>query len=193
MDLSSDFWNGLYHEDDTGWDMGVVSPSIKKYVNGLADKSISVLIPGAGNSHEAEYLHKLGFENVVVVDIAPQPLQNIKSRVPDFPENNLRCSDFFELIGKFDLIIEQTFFCAIDKTLRHNYARQVPTLLKDHGKLVGVLFNELRKDDKPPFGGNVEEYKFYFSPYFDRIAMDECYNSHPARMGREVWISLSNS
>ena len=191
MNLSSDFWNDLYHTDDAGWDMGKVSPSIKKYIDGLQDKTIPILIPGAGNSHEAEYIHSQGFENVVVLDFAPQPLENIKERVPTFPSEDLICSDFFDYKGQFDLIIEQTFFCALDKSLRAKYAQHMGALLKDPGKLVGVMFNETRKDDKPPFGGSVEEYVEIFSPYFSSIFMEHCYNSHPARDGREVWISLS--
>ena len=59
-----------------------------------------------------------GFKNVFVVDISPFAIANIKKRVPNFPSNQLFNIDFFKLTGTFDLIVEQTFFCAIDKNLR---------------------------------------------------------------------------
>ena len=190
LDLSSDFWNNRYLNDCAGWDMGEVSPPIKSYIDQLEDRDISILIPGAGNSYEAEYLHKSGFKNVVVVDIAAEPLKNLVERLPTFPEANLFHLDFFEFSGKFDLIIEQTFFCAIDKSLRANYAEQISTLLNVDGKLVGLMFDAPLNIENPPFGGSTDEYKAYFSPYFKHVAMNNCYNSHPSRNGREVWINI---
>lgn len=190
LDLSSDFWNNRYLNDCAGWDMGEVSPPIKSYIDQLEDRDISILIPGAGNSYEAEYLHKSGFKNVVVVDIAAEPLKNLVERLPTFPEANLFHLDFFEFSGKFDLIIEQTFFCAIDKSLRANYAEQISTLLNVDGKLVGLMFDAPLNIENPPFGGSTDEYKAYFSPYFKHVAMNTCYNSHPSRNGREVWINI---
>ncbi|MBL4651373.1 MAG: methyltransferase domain-containing protein [Flavobacteriales bacterium] len=193
MDLSSGFWNGRYLNNDTGWDMGGISTPIKEYINQLKNKNISILIPGGGNSYEAEYLHELGFKNVVVDDFSEQALTNINKRIPDFPKANLRQADFFSLTGKFDLIIEQTFFCAIDKSIRRKYAGQISNLLKENGKLVGLLFNAPLNTDKPPFGGNVKEYETYFSSLFNSIVIDNCYNSHPSRAGRELWINISNN
>jgi len=190
LDLSSDFWNNRYLNDQAGWDMGEISPPIKAYIDQIEDRDVSILIPGAGNSYEAEYLHKLGFKNVVVVDIANEPLKNLLGRVPTFPEANLLHVNFFELSGKFDLIIEQTFFCAIDISLRANYAEQISSLLNVNGKLVGLMFDASLNIETPPFGGSTDEYKAYFSPYFKLVVMGPCYNSHPSRNGREIWINL---
>ena len=90
-------------------------------------------------------------------------------RLPTFPEANLFHLDFFEFSGKFDLIIEQTFFCAIDKSLRANYAEQISTLLNVDGKLVGLMFDAPLNIENPPFGGSTDEYKAYFSPYFKHV------------------------
>lgn len=190
MDLSSDFWNKRYLSDNTGWDIGEVSPPLKAYIDQIEDRDVSILIPGAGNSYEAEYLYKLGFKNVLVVDIAAEPLKNLSLRVPRFPESNMLHIDFFELSGKFDLIIEQTFFCAIDISLRAKYAKQMSSLLNLNGKLVGILFDAPLNIETPPFGGSTDEYKTYFSPYFNHLIMHPCLNSHPSRNGREIWINL---
>ena len=89
-----------------------------------------------------------------------------------------------------DLIVEQTFFCAINPSLRKAYAKKMHELLNKKGKLVGVLFNDVLNTDKPPFGGNKEEYISYFNPYFNFKTFDVCYNSIKPRANRELFINF---
>jgi len=189
-ELTENYWNKRYLDGLTGWDMGEVSPPIKAYVDQLEDKSISILIPGAGNSYEAEYLFKNGFTNVHLLDYAEAAMNGFSHRNPEFPKNNIHIEDFFKHEGKYDMIMEQTLFCAIDPELRQRYADTVAELLNSGGKLVGLLFN-CQFEDGPPFGGDAREYFKYFSPYFDPIRMTECYNSIPARLGNELFINLT--
>ena len=150
IELSETFWNNKYLHNKTGWDLGDISNPLKEYFNQLEDKSIRILIPGGGNSYEAEYLFNKGFNNVFVVDIAEEPLKRIRNRVPSFPKENLIHADFFELENVFDLIIEQTFFCAINPKLRPKYVQKVNELLTGSGKLVGLLFDAVLNEDHPP-------------------------------------------
>ena len=190
MKLTEEYWNNCYQSKDTRWDLGKISPPIEAYISQLQDRELSILIPGGGNSHEAEYLLNKGFKNVFVVDISPFAIANIKSRVPNFPFKQLYNKDFFKLNGRFDLIIEQTFFCAIDKNLRSSYAKKMAELLNAEGKLVGLLFNAPLNEDHPPYGGTIKEYVGYFEPYFEIEIMEPCYNSIEPRSGREVWIKM---
>ncbi|MDT0293610.1 hypothetical protein ACFQ3R_13565 [Mesonia ostreae] len=96
---SSNYWENRYQKKQTGWDLGEISYPLKAYIDQLEDKSIRILIPGAGNSYEAEYLFLNGFKNVYVADFASSPLQNIKNRVPNFPKNQLLHIDFFKMEG----------------------------------------------------------------------------------------------
>ncbi|CAN5507338.1 methyltransferase domain-containing protein [soil metagenome] len=190
IELNSDYWTNRYQKNETSWDLGTISTPLKEYIDQLTDKNSSILIPGAGNAHEAEYLFKLGFTNVTLIDISPQPLENIKARIPNFPSQNLILADFFEHEGQYDLIIEQTFFCAIDPSLRKEYAKKMHQLLNNNGKLVGVLFNDVLNSDHPPFGGNKEEYIPYFQQYFNFKTFDICYNSIKPRANRELFINF---
>lgn len=104
------YWEQKYVNNKTGWDIGHISTPIKNYIDQLENKELRILIPGAGNSHEAEYLWNLGFKNLFVLDIALQPLKNLKNRVKVIPDSHLIHTDFFEFNDTFDLIIEQTFF-----------------------------------------------------------------------------------
>ncbi|WP_430425292.1 methyltransferase domain-containing protein [Maribacter litoralis] len=185
------YWTERYKNNNTGWDIGYPSTPIKEYADQLTDKSIQILIPGAGNAYEAEYLWKAGFVNTHILDISIIPLQEFKKRNPDFPKENMHQSDFFEFSGQFDLIIEQTFFCSfvpVDEN-RNAYAKQMASLLKPKGKLAGLWFNFPLTDDmeKRPFEGNKELYIKYLSPYFKTITFDPCYNSIAPRQGKELF------
>ena len=188
MDLSEKAWDHRYLKNDIGWDLGEVSLPLKNYFDQLENKELKILIPGGGNSYEAEYLFNKGFSNVFVVDLSKTALENIKKRTPNFPVSQLILGNFFDLNDSFNLIIEQTFFCAIHPSLREQYALKVKELLTSKGKLVGLLFNVPLHKDKPPFGGSKAEYVGFFQPHFMIKKMEACYNSHDTRQGREVFI-----
>lgn len=190
MNLSEDFWDNSYKQSDIGWDLGEVSPPLKAYFDQLTNKNLKILIPGSGNSHEAEYLFKKGFKNVFVIDLSETALLNLKHRVPDFPKSHLIHGDFFDMENNFDLIIEQTFFCAINPNLRKHYAKKAFDLLNKKGKIVGLLFNVPLNETRPPFGGSKIEYLEYFKPYFNISFMDKAYNSHQARQEKELFFNI---
>jgi SAM-dependent methyltransferase len=188
--FTPDYWQGRYETKQTGWDLGAVSPPLQTYFDLLSDKNLKILIPGCGNAYEAEYLHHYGFRNVYLADIAAAPLEAFRKRVPDFPAEHLLHIDFFELQDQFDLIIEQTFFCAIDPGLRPAYAQKCFELLKPGGKLVGLLFNTEFSLPGPPFGGSEKEYRTYFEPYFHFRTFETATNSVKPREGRELFMIL---
>jgi methyl halide transferase len=188
--LDAAYWNNRYLNDEFSWDLGEVSPPLKAYFDQLQNKELRILIPGAGNAYEAEYLVNKGFSNVYVCDIAMEPLKNLAERCPAFKEQNLLHVDFFSLETKFDLVIEQTFFCALHPSLRKKYFEKMSEILNDRGQLAGLLFDDRLNDDKPPFGGSREEYISYFKDLFRIKAYDTCYNSIKPRAGRELFILL---
>lgn len=189
--LSQSYWNNRYLNQETGWDIGYIATPLKAYVDQLTNKQIKILIPGAGNGYEAIYLHQQQFTHVHVVDFAEQALTNILTQQPTFPKNHLVCSDFFEHTGQYDLIIEQTFFCALNPSLRQQYAAHMHRLLKPQGKLVGLLFNGALPGNTPPFGGNKTEYQQLFKNLFTINTMETAYNSIAPRQNRELFFSLS--
>lgn len=190
MDLTAKFWNNKYKKNKIGWDLGTISPPLKAYFDQLTNKELIILIPGGGNCYEAEYLFKIGFKNVYVIDLSETAISNIKKRIPNFPKKQLILGDFFDIKLQVDLIIEQTFFCAIHPNLRSSYASKVHEILKDEGKLVGVLFDAKLNDDHPPFGGSKNEYINYFESFYSFKTFTECYNSYTNRQGMELFINL---
>jgi SAM-dependent methyltransferase len=190
--LSDEYWSQRYKEGQTGWDIGYVSTPLKEYFDQLKDKSISILIPGCGNSYEAEYLLDNGFTAITLIDISAVLVERLQEKLQFYIENG-SCrvihQDFFEHQGQYDLIVEQTFLSALNPAMRPAYARQMHHLLKPAGKLVGVIF-DFPFEGGPPFGGSKEEYLTMFDPYFQAIIFERCTNSIPPRAGNELFIRL---
>jgi hypothetical protein len=188
MKLNSNYWEERYKKNEIGWDVGTISTPLKEYIDQIEDKSLKILIPGAGNSHEFEYLIAKGFQNVFVLDFAQSPLDNILKRVPNCTTNQLIKSDFFEHKNNYDLIIEQTFFCAIDPSLRKDYVIKMKELLLPKGKLIGLLFQFPLTEVGPPFGGSKNEYLSLFENNFEIKTLVTAHNSIKPRQGNELFF-----
>lgn len=181
------YWEKRYQKGEIGWDAGKITTPIKEYIDQLSDKNIKILIPGAGNGYEFDYLIEKGFQNVYVIDIAETPLNNIKIRKPEFASHLIH-SDFFTLDTTFDLIIEQTFFCALPPEMRTQYVEKMASLLNPKGKLAGLLFDFPLTSEGPPFGGSKEEYIKRFTPKFEIKTLERAHNSIKPRENKELFF-----
>jgi cyclopropane fatty-acyl-phospholipid synthase-like methyltransferase len=184
-----EYWDNRYLQGDTGWDLGAVSPPLKAYMDQLRNPAMSILIPGCGNAWEAEYLLQKGFMNITVVDISPTLIAGLEEKFSGQSGKwlHLICGDFFALEGEYDLILEQTFFCALEPACRQAYAEKMHSLLKSGGKLAGLLFNKTF-EQSPPYGGSMEEYKSLFFGHFHLRKMELCGNSVTPRANSELFF-----
>ena len=107
---------------------------------------------------------------VTAVDFAPSAIRHLKHlaeeakvKIHTVQENIFKLSTDYH--NKFNFVIEQTCFCAINPTMRNNYEQLVKNLLVKGGKLIGLWF-PLDKDISeggPPWATSVEEVKKIFS------------------------------
>lgn len=187
------FWESRYRHQQTGWDLGTVSPPMKILIEQFrpTHAPLKVLVPGAGFGHEAAFLLHCGYQHVTVLDLAASPLQHLRDTLDAAATGpmNLIQENFFRHEGCYDLILEQTFFCALHPDHRPAYARHMAALLNPGGLLAGVLFNRTFEHN-PPFGGSVPEYESLLMPYFRFLRWEACPCSHPARTGTEWWMIL---
>lgn len=188
--LNASFWDQQYQLSHTFWDMGFVSPPLKAYIDQVQNKDLRILIPGCGNAYEADYLLQNGFKDITLIDVSKILCDGLKEKYKDQTAVKILEADFFELEGQYDLILEQTFFCALNPALRKNYPIKMSQLLAPKGQLVGLLFIIQFHQSTPPFGGSKEEYAHLFFPYFESHTFQTCYNSHPKRQGSELFINL---
>ena len=192
LPLDQTYWDNQYQANATGWDLGEVSPPIKTYIDTIENKEAKILIPGCGNTYEAEYLLQLGFTNVTVIDIAPTLVENLKLKFAQNKNITIVLGDFFEHQGNYDYIIEQTFFCALPPTMRQRYVWKMHQLLSNYGKLIGLLFNR-EFEVSPPFGGSLKEYEqlFYKAFVFNSISLAG--NSIPSRANTELFFEFQKN
>ncbi|RAR75703.1 class I SAM-dependent methyltransferase [Flavobacterium aciduliphilum] len=188
MSLTKDYWENRYQNQETGWDVGRITTPLKEYFDQLENKSLKILIPGAGNSYEFDYLLHQGFHNVFVLDFAETPLQNIQERWPQLPKEHFIHDDFFEHNERYDLIIEQTFFCALDPNLRKDYVKKMLDLLNLNGKIAGLFFQFPLTLEGPPFGGSKEIYEELFQNDFTCKTLAPARNSIKPRDGKELFF-----
>lgn len=181
------YWEERYQKQDTGWDIGTISTPLKEYIDQLTDKKCRILLPGAGNGYEFDYLIHKGFTNVFVVDIALSPINNIAERNPAII-SNLFHQDFFNLNEKFDLILEQTFFCAIQPSMRVDYVSKMHEIVNPKGKIAGLLFDFPLTEEGPPYGGSKEEYLSLFSEKFTIKTIERAHNSIKPRQNKELFF-----
>ena len=187
--LDSTYWNSKYIANQTGWDIGYANPVLIEFVRQNFKKDTKILIPGLGNGYELQALWENGYKNAVGLDLAPAAREAFLERVAGFPPEQYVLENFFDHQNSYDLIIEQTFFCALSPSLREDYSLKMHDLLEDKGQLAGLLFHLDRKDG-PPFGGNKAEYTKLFNANFQIVTMEICEKSIAPRLGNEYFFQL---
>ncbi len=186
--LDAEYWNVRHSSGDTPWDIGKASPALQAWYRTYPNKTARVLIPGAGHAHEVVSLLNEGFSDITVCDISRNAVEKIRNQFAGDQRVTVLLCDFFELRDQYDLILEQTFFCAIDPELRAKYVQKMGELLSDSGVLVGLLFASPFEKAGPPFGGSKGEYMSLFSKNLHIVRMDMCENSIPQRQGNELFF-----
>lgn len=156
LDLGENFWSLRYQQGSMGWDLSSALPPLYQYLCQIKSKGLSILIPGAGNGYEVAAGWELGFHNIHLLDISREPIRAFLEKFPDFPPSHLQHENFFHHDHHYDLILEQTFLCALDPGLRPAYAKKMYELLRPGGRLAGVLFDRDFPFEGPPFGGSAE-------------------------------------
>lgn len=190
------FWEARWKNGQTGWDVGQPSPPLTTYLEQIPVErraGLRILVPGCGNGHEALWMARNHFGRITMLDIAPTATEAMRTRIAKagFEQAvSVVCGDFFTHEGQYDLILEQTFFCAITPDLRTGYVEQMSRLLAPGGKLIGVLFDR-DFEGGPPFGGCAAEYETLFAPKFHILTLEQCANSIAPRAGSEVFIKMA--
>jgi methyl halide transferase len=187
--LDKSFWDQRWQNEQTGWDLGAASPAlIRFFEQHQILLNTNILIPGCGNAWEAAALAERGYANITLCDISPILCDKLQVRFAENPGIHVVCADFFSLSGPFDLVIEQTFFCALKPELRNDYAEQMAAIIKPGGLLAGLWFSVEFPFDGPPFGGNPNDYIRLLQKEFEILEAGPCDYSVKPRQGNEWFI-----
>ncbi|QPJ60486.1 MAG: methyltransferase domain-containing protein [Candidatus Nitronauta litoralis] len=186
-------WQGYYDQDDLRWDLGEVSPPLKRLWEEGTLKTGRMIIPGCGQGHEVIFFAQQGFD-VTGVEYTEG---GIKLLQENLGKSNLNAevvhSDFFELDashhGRYDLMLEQTFFCAIHPRDRTRYVEMALKVLKPGGLLAGLFYNT-GEEDGPPYNTTEEDVRQNFSNGFDIVCLEKCDHSIERRENKELLAVL---
>jgi len=193
----SHFWEDIYLENDTGWDLKGVTPVFDSISNELIQGKVCIV--GCGRGYDAIMFAKKGF-NVTAVDFAPTPISELnKLAIEKSVTITTVQDDIFSLVEKFpdtfDYVIEQTCFCAIHPNRRKEYEILVKTILKPGGKLVGLWFplDKSQEEGGPPWGTTIDEVKSTFNSGWKIEKEEFPLQSVEPRKGREKLIIFKKS
>lgn len=115
-----------------------------------------VLVPGAGEGHEARALDARGYR---VTALAGPP--DLPGRAEDLLD-----TDFY---GVFDLVCERGYWAALAPSHRDGYVAAVARALRPGGQLFGVF---PLPGEGPPHGVSASELLYRFAPHFDAVRID---------------------
>ncbi len=193
----SQFWEDIYLENDTGWDLKGVTPFFDSISNELIQGKVCIV--GCGRGYDAIMFAKKGFD-VTAVDFAPTPISELNKLATQKSVTITTVQDdIFSLVEKFpdtfDYVIEQTCFCAIHPTRRTEYEKLVRSILKPGGKLVGLWFplDKSQEEGGPPWGTTIDEVKSTFNSGWKIEKEEFPSQSVEPRKGREKLIIFKKS
>ncbi len=191
-DLGPGFWDGRYRSGDLGWDLGVPSPPFVRLDEAGFITPCRVAVPGCGRGWEVAYLAARGYR-VTGIDFAPGAIAAARERLVDAgADAELVQADLFDLPealeGAFDLVLEQTCYCAIDPARRPDYVDVAHRLLAPGGRLIG-LFYACKGEGGPPFTTEPDEVRTLFEARFEVRSLALTPHSHPRRAGEE-WLGV---
>mgnify|MGYP000070418537 CR=1 FL=1 len=187
--FSAEYWDNRYREKNTPWQLNTHSPAFERwFLEVNPPKNSRILIPGGGNGLEALWLADQGYTNITVVDWSELVCEEQKARHKG-KSIAWVCADFFGLKEQFDLILEQTFFCALPPSMRSAYFAKLPELLAPDGMLLGVMFREL-PEGGPPFHCGKKDLEAGFGKYFSTVRIEACTYSIGPRQGNEWWVEV---
>jgi SAM-dependent methyltransferase len=191
-DYKCEDWQRHYEENDLGWDLGQVAPPFVKLWQEEKLPLGKVLVPGCGRGHEVVFLAENGFD-VTAIDFSSGAVTYLKNALKKRNlEGRILHQDFFSLDesheGVYDLVLEQTFFCAISPKQRRDYVLNVSRILKPGGILVG-LFYHTDEQGGPPYNTTREDIEMHFSKKFEIQELDKTSLSTEQRKDKE-WLGI---
>lgn len=202
-------WEQAWKEGRNRWDAGSPAPALEDLLESSRlstgeavsmDQPPRALVPGCGSGYDVFALARAGYQSLGV-DISPTALQRFESLREDLHEKarNLassRVADFFEDdLGRFDLMWDYTFLCAIEPERRKDWARRAASLIAPGGVLVSLVFPVIpateyvaARKEGPPYPLRPELVIELLYEDFELRELSRPTRSHPGREGKE-WIA----
>ena len=173
--MSSVDWEQRWVDGNTPWDFGAAHPF-------LVHKSSSfpltggALVPGCGSGYDVLALARGGAERTVIgLDLSEVAIKRAVALRDGWGVSAERArfvaADFFEYDGdggRFELVYDYTFFCALPPAWRERWAAKMAQLVSPGGRLFTLMFPVYGSGDGseggPPFSVSPEAYATVLEP-----------------------------
>ncbi len=185
------YWSQIYQQEIPRWDLGQPSPALLDMLPRLKLPKSRVLVLGCGLGHDAAFFAENGHV-VTAVDMSTEAIKGARAKYENrYPQITWLETDLFKMGHEhhqaYDLVFEQTCYCAINPTLRDNLIMKWRQFLADQGHLLGVFF-AMEKKQGPPFGGTEWELRERLKKHFQFIFWGRWDKSIDRRNGKEFLI-----
>jgi len=186
-------WEKAWREGRTGWDAGASAPALVELVERGVLPTGRALVPGCGAGYDVFTLASDARE-VIGLDIAPTAAERFEAlrEARGVPPAQARIvsADFFAFeADPFDVIFDYTFLCALDPSMRPQWAKKMDSLLADGGELVTLIFPAVAEPplgQGPPFPLNPPDVRALLEPLgYEAVELHPVARSHPGREGKE--------
>jgi hypothetical protein len=196
-----DMWNAGIQPGQV-FDVASASPLLLKLISEGKVPNGRALVPGCGRGYDVTALatkqrYVLGLD---IADSAVQAARERLSALPDEecsykPNAEFSTASFFDLDAAapdhhYDFIYDYTFLCALDPSVRPQWAKKMAELVKPKGELLTLIFPIRPPDEKgPPFQVSMELYRELLLPVgfqCEELALLPPELCHAGRDGSEV-------
>ncbi|MGE3974100.1 MAG: methyltransferase domain-containing protein [Bdellovibrionales bacterium] len=185
------FWGDYYQKDELPpWDLDQYNPNLNGILAQLKLNKSKILVLGAGQGHDANFLAEQG-HIVTAVDYSPAAQKSFTQRYPQSLVANYTVRDVFQLppewLNSFDLVFDHTLFCAIPPRQRKSLIQVWKKVLKPRGHLLSIFFL-LTRTSGPAYGVTEWEAQQLMQKDFDFIYWSRAKNSAQSRKNKELIV-----
>ncbi len=192
-------WSEHYAAGDTPWDLGAPHPELSTRLQDgrLAPPhaGASALVPGAGRAHDALALARRGWR-VTALDLVAELGSSVAPALERL-EGTFIAGNALEFQAKepFDLIWDDTFFCAIEPSERVSWGRRAAELLRPGGRYAALVFpvGKPVEEGGPPHGMDEAALAAALGPLFRVQESGPVSRAVPKRTWREHWLVAERS
>jgi len=183
-------WEQLWKEGVTPWDGQGVTPAVAHLLKTNQLRDGKILVPGCGSGYDVVAMGS-PTRTVTGLDISPSALQQAQLFAEKSPQAQFvqfQSGDFFTFApaSKFDTVFDYTFFCALDPSMRPQWAEKMAELLALDGELITLMFPLDEHEGGPPFAVSLEAYEKVLAPWgFRLVSCDADVPSAEGRRGLE--------
>jgi len=181
------FWQDLYSgEAPPPWDLAGPHPALDPILPQIKIVKSRIVNFGCGKGHDAAFLAKKG-HIVTGMDWSQTAIEEGKKLYGDIQSLTLQQGDVFKSDLKADVVLEHTFFCAIDPAQRKDLILKWRQTLDVGGYLLGIFFVFPRRNG-PPYGSSEWELRALLEKHFRLLYWKRWEKSPERRHGTELVV-----